>query len=105
MTVPKTLPKWLHGMVAPTLMLWLYAVAFGIASAMSPDGELQGRADYFSRAALAFILASWVTADARKRQLQLCYDYDGFVFFAWVLVVPVYATTGIGAVTTCCCYC
>ena len=54
-------------MVAPTLVLWLYAVAFGIASAAVPDGaELPRRADSASRIALALILASWVMADAGK---------------------------------------
>ena len=34
--------------------------------------------------------ASWVTADARKRGKELCYDYDSFVFFVSPFIVPVY---------------
>ncbi len=78
-------------MVAPTLMLWLYAVAFGITSAAAPDGaELPRRADSLSRFALAYILGVWVTADARKRNRRLCYDYDSFVFLVTPVAVPVY---------------
>ena len=37
------MPRWLQGMTAPTLMLWFFAVAFGIASALGPAGA-QGNA-------------------------------------------------------------
>jgi len=101
------MPKWLQGMVAPTLMLWLYAVAFGTASAALPDSaELPGRADSASRFALALILAFWVMADARKRDLRLCYDYDSFVFFVTPIAVPVYLfqTRGARAFLTFLCF-
>ena len=93
-------------MFAPTLMLWLYALAFGIASAISSDGRLPRSADYIARAALALIMASWVIADARKRQRPLCYDYDSFVFVAWPIVVPVYLfrTRGMRAFLTLLCF-
>jgi hypothetical protein len=84
-------------MFAPTLMLWFYALAFSIASAISPDGMLPWRADYVSAVALAVIMAAWVTADARKRQQQLCYDYGSFVFFMWPIVVPIYLSQTRGA--------
>ena len=77
-------------MFAPTLMLWLYALAFGVASAIRPDGILPVSADYVARVALALIISSWVISDAQKRQRRVCYDYDSFVFFAWPIVVPVY---------------
>ena len=35
-------------------------------------------------------LALWVELDAQKRQRPLPYDYGSFVFFAWLVVVPVY---------------
>ena len=93
-------------MVAPTLMLWLYALAFGIVLAIIPDGKLPWRADYLSSGALALILASWVVADAHKRQRKLSYDYDGFVFFAWPIVVPIYLfqTRGARAFLTLLCF-
>ena len=83
-------------------MLWFYALAFAVASAMSPDGELAKRADMASRIALSFVMASWVLADADKRGGRLCYDYDSFIFFAWPVVVPVYLfqTRGVRAFIT-----
>src|SRR6266542_817364 len=101
------MPKWLQGMVAPTLTLWLCVVAFGVASAASPDGaELSKRADLASRVAFPLVMASWVLADARKRGRRLCYDYDSFVFFAWPVVVPVYLyqTRGVQAFLTLLCF-
>jgi len=77
-------------MFAPTLMLWLYMLAFGAASGLSPGGRLTWRADYVSRAAFSLVMALWVIADARKRQRRLCYDYESFVFFFWPVVVPIY---------------
>ena len=87
-------------------MLWLYAIALGLASAMSPDGRLGSQADNVSGAALGLIMAAWVGADARKRQRRLCYDYDSFVFFAWPVVVPIYLfrTRGAGAFLTLLCF-
>jgi hypothetical protein len=93
-------------MVTPTLLLWLYAAALGIAFAATSDDGLPKQADYASSAALALILATWVTADARKRRRPLCYDYDTLVFFAWPIVVPVYLfqTRGVRAFLTLLCF-
>jgi hypothetical protein len=100
------LPKWLQGMVLPTLMLWVYALAMGVASGMSPAESLSGRADLISRAGLGLILATWVSADAQKRNWPLCYDYGSFVFLAWMVVVPVYLfrTRGARAFLTLLCF-
>ena len=85
------MPKWLQEMFAPTLMLWLFAVAFALASAISSDGAgMPKRAELASSVALPLVVSSWVMADARKRGRQLCYDFDSFVYFAWPVVVPVY---------------
>jgi hypothetical protein len=93
-------------MVAPTAMLWLYAAAMGVSSAISPDGRLPNRAEYVSRAAMALIIAFWVSCDARKRQRELFYDFDSLVFFAWPVVVPVYLfqTRGARAFLTSLCF-
>lgn len=93
-------------MVAPTLTLWLYAIAHFLAAAMSPDGRLSGNADYVSRAAFALVIAAWVSADAQKRQRPLCYDYDSLVFFFWPIVVPIYLfrTRGMRALLTLLCF-
>ena len=69
------MPKWLQGMVAPTLMLWLYAIAAGVAGGVGSSK----RADLASNVAVGLITATWVIADARKRRRELCYDYD-FLF-------------------------
>jgi len=77
-------------MVAATLMLWSCVVAIGLAYSLGVDGQISKRAELVSRYALPFVIASWVVADARKRGLQLWYDYDSFVFFAYPVVVPIY---------------
>jgi len=99
------MPKWLEQMMAPTLMLWVCAIAFGIALGIGPDG-MPKRAELASNVALPLVVASWVTADARKRGRRLCYDYDSFVYFAWFVVVPVYLfqTRGVRAFITLLCF-
>ncbi len=82
--------KGLKGMVAPMMLLWLFAIAFGVASSLAPGGQLPIRADLASRVAFPLILSFWVAGDARKRRKQLCYDFDSFIFFASPIIVPVY---------------
>jgi hypothetical protein len=93
-------------MVAPTLMLWLCAIACGVASSVAAAGGAATRADRVSRFAMQFVIASWVIADARKRGRGLCYDYDTFVFFAWPIIVPIYLfqTRGMRAFLTLLCF-
>src|SRR5438034_8113720 len=97
------MPNWLQGMVGPTLMLWLCAVALGVAYGLVPSGaELPARTDMISRLAFPLVVASWVLADVRKRGRRLCYDYDSFVFFAGLVIVPIYLfqTRGLRAFLT-----
>jgi len=93
-------------MVAPTLMLWLCAIAYGLAIGIGPGGEIAGRAELVSRMAFPFVIASWVMADARKHRRSLCYDYDSFVYFAAYIVVPVYLfqTRGVRALLPLLCF-
>ena len=85
------MPKFLQGMLVPTLMLWLYAIAFGVIHGALPEGtQMSPRARTAADFALSLILAWWVIADARKRGKRLCYDYDAFIFFFWPVVLPVY---------------
>ena len=101
------MPKWLHEITGPTLMLWFFAVAYGVASALGADGVgMPKRAELVSSIALPFIVAWWVMADARKRGRQLCYDYDSFVYFLWPVVLPVYLfrTRGVRAFLTLLCF-
>ena len=101
------MPKWLQGMIAPTAMLWLYALACGVTSALGPDEwSMPKRADLAATFALPLVVSAWVMADARKRHRQLCYDYDSLVYFAWPVVVPVYLfqTRGVRAFLTLLCF-
>jgi hypothetical protein len=100
------MPKWLQGMVLPTLMLWLYLFARGIVVGFTPYGQLSGFADQLAGFALAFVISWWVLADARKRERHLCYDYGFFAFFFWPVVVPVYLfrTRGARAFLTLLCF-
>src|ERR1043165_6839937 len=85
------MPTWLQGMIGPTLTLWFSMVAFSIVSAASSGAaRMPMRADLASHFVFPLVMASWVTADARKRGRRLCYDYESFVFFAWPIVVPIY---------------
>jgi hypothetical protein len=36
------------------------------------------------------VVGLWLLADARQRHRSLPYDFGSFVFFAWMLVVPIY---------------
>jgi hypothetical protein len=83
------IPKWLQGMVAPTVMLWLCMLSIAIAPAIAIS-PMRPLADIISRNTFSFILAWWVIADARKRRRELWYDFGTFVFFAWPVVVPIY---------------
>lgn len=105
--VTTLMPKWLKQMLAPTLMLWLCVIAFGIASAIGPGGAgMSKRAELVFSVAFPFIVASWVLADSRKRSRPLCYDYDSFAYFAWPVVVPIYLfqTRGVRALLTLLCF-
>ena len=96
-----------EGIGAPTLMLWLYAIAGGFASGFSAGyGPPPISADVASRVAFSLIVSSWVISDARKRRRELCYDYGGFVYFAWPIRVPIYLfqTRGFRAFLTLLCF-
>ena len=95
--------KWLQKMMTPTGLLWLYALAFGIATGVGAEGaEMPKRAGLLASVTWSFLVSLWVTTDAHKRGRQLCYDCDSFVYFAWPLVVPVYLfqTRGVRAFLT-----
>ena len=101
------MPKWPPKIAAPTLMLWVFAAAVGIASGMGADGTgMPKRAELVSSVAWPFLAASWVMADARRLRRQLCYDYDSFLYFAWPILVPVYLfqTRGVRALLTLLCF-
>ncbi len=82
-------PRWLQGMVPPTLMLWVFAITWSVLCAVSP-GPLSVRADLVGRFACSLILSWWTIADASKRGRTLCYDYGTFAFFAWPVILPIH---------------
>ena len=88
-------------MVLPTALLWLYAIAHGIVAALS----MPKRAEIVDAVALSLVVSLWVIADARKRRRTLCYDYDSFVYFLWLFILPVYLfqTRGLRAFLTLLC--
>ena len=97
------MPNWLEGMLGPTLLLWVYALAVSVSwVAASGRGGLSGAADLISRWAMALVIANWVIRDAQKRGRPLCYVYGMFLFFAWPIVAPVYLfqTRGVRAFLT-----
>ena len=107
LALPLAAPRLFPVMTAPTLMLWLFALAMSIATVLDPEGAgMPKRAEAVANIALPFILAWWVMADARKRGRPVCYDYDSFVYFAWPVMVPVYLfqTRGVRAFVTLLCF-
>jgi hypothetical protein len=101
------MPKWLKGMIGPTLLVWLYAAAYAIVSiAVGEPGTYSAGTDLISNLAMALIISIWVLRDAQKRGRQLFYDYGMFVFFCWPIVAPVYLfqTRGVRAFITLLCF-
>ena len=93
----------LKSVTAPTILLWLFAFAYGIVSGLTRgEARLPTNAELVSSFALPFLVTFWVTTDARIRHRDLCYDFDTFVFFGWPVLVPVYLfqTRGIRAFFT-----
>ena len=99
------MPNWLQQMFAPTLMLWVCILGWGMTAAVDPDG-MSARAEMAASVATSLVVASWVSADAHKRGRRLCYDYDSFVYFAWPVVGLVYLfqTRGWRALLTLLCF-
>ena len=97
------MPKWLKGMIGPTLLVWLYALAYAVVSIGVGDaGTYSAGTGLISSWALALVVSLWVLRDASKRGRQLFYDYGMFVFFCWPIVAPVYLfqTRGVRAFIT-----
>jgi hypothetical protein len=101
------MPKWLKGMTGPTLVVWLYALAYAVVwIGVGEPGTHSARTDLISRFAIALVISIWVLRDAQKRGRELCYDYGMFVFFCWPIVAPVYLfqTRGVRAFVTLLCF-
>ena len=101
------MPKWLTGMIGPTLLVWFYAAAYAIVSiVVGEPGTYSAGTDLISNLAMALVISIWVLRDAQKRGRQLFYDYGMFVFFCWPIIAPVYLfqTRGVRAFFTLLCF-
>jgi len=47
-------------------------------------------ADLIYALGFSLLLTWWVYADRRKRRHPVPFEFEAFVFFAWIVVVPVY---------------
>jgi hypothetical protein len=78
-----------HLFSTPAAMLYTLA-AYGLHQNLgSPRGASAVAAALASYVFLNSV-ALWILADAQRRQRALPYDYGSFVFFGWLVVVPVY---------------
>ena len=73
-------------------VFWLYFLAMGVCGAIHDKYATNffGMAGIASGWLLPFMVAAWVVADAQRRSRKLCYDFDSFTFFAWILLAPYY---------------
>src|SRR6185369_14172071 len=92
----------------PAAVFWLYFLAMGICDAVHDRYATNffGLSALASRWLLPFMVATWVVADAQRRNLRLCYDFDSFVFFADAILVPyhLFATHKSRAFVTLACF-
>ena len=97
-----------RGKVVAEVLLWvcLAGTAAARASYLVVDRQDSVSSAFLSRFAFTIILSSWVAADARARECNLCYDFDSFVFFAWPIVLPDYLfrTRGLRAFLSLLCF-
>ncbi len=74
---------------APAAMLYTLAASGlheNLGAPRGPSAIVAALASYIFVTSLGL----WVLADAARRQRTLPYDFGSFVFFAWLLVVPLY---------------
>lgn len=75
--------------LAPVAMYCCLATAALYKVIGSPAGA-PALAFLIATCLLASSIASWIGADARRRQCSLPYDFDSLVFFGWWVVAPAY---------------
>ena len=78
-----------HLFSTPAAMLYTLAAAGLHESLGSPRGTSAIAATLASYIFLTSV-GLWVIADAERHQRALPYDYGTFVFFGWLVVVPLY---------------
>lgn len=84
--------RWLASAGKDLLFVWLFVAvaAFWSATHGHSDKAPSAAVEWLCSIGFATCLTSWVMKDALQRRQQPCYDYDSFVFSAWMLIVPVY---------------
>jgi hypothetical protein len=70
------------------ILIVLYSVDLSVLA-------LRGTADAYPgeilwRLSLSLLMVYWVAVDRNARNLRMPYEFDAFVFFGWILVVPYY---------------
>src|SRR5262245_23655103 len=78
-----------HLFSLPAAMLYTIAAAGLHESIGSPRGASAAAAALASYIFLTSV-GLWVLADADQHERALPYDYGSFVFFGWLVIVPVY---------------
>ena len=84
--------QWLEKAGKDLLFVWLFVAVAAFWSATHGQGDKAPSAavEWLCSVGFATCLTSWVMKDALQRRQQPCYDYDSFVFSAWMLIVPLY---------------
>lgn len=68
-----------------------YAIlAYGLANSLDVPHETSHSVEAVTSYLFVTSLALWVLVDANQRQRPLPCDYGSFVFFGWIVVVPLY---------------
>src|SRR5687767_15933871 len=74
-----------------TLLLIVAVLSLPIVTVTAPDSKIAAhRADFYKWSILPLAIVNWIIADARERRRTLCYDYDGFQYWVWPILAPVY---------------
>ena len=60
-------------------------LVFGLHGEYAPE-----ESDYVYAFGFSLMLAWWVYVDRRQRRYAAPFEFEAFVFFAWIIVVPVY---------------
>ncbi len=83
----RSIPRWF--LSYPAAMFYCLT-AYGLHEARDAPTGVQAIVALLAHALFLSSLGMWVLADARKRQLNLPYDFDSLVFFTWWLAAPLY---------------
>jgi len=69
-------------------LTFIYSVGLVVLASRgvsAPDGS-----NLFWRFAFGLFMVRWATIDRRARSFSVPFEFDAFVFFGWVLVIPYY---------------